>query len=126
MGDFFHGWRRKTGCVALVMACLFAGMRMRSYLVYDRGWFPLGARQHALISMRGGISWCAWNSNSKTVNWSSNEFNRWGGSGTIYWYDQIVRPPYPDFPALGEWTFDYWWLVLPLTILSAYLILWKP
>jgi len=36
MGDFFKGWRRKAGCVTLVMACTFAAAWVRSFIVEDR------------------------------------------------------------------------------------------
>jgi len=35
MFDFFHGWRRKAGCVLLVMAFAFTILWMRSMVVHD-------------------------------------------------------------------------------------------
>ena len=35
MGVFFKGWRRKAGCVVLVMACLLATAWMRSHVTRD-------------------------------------------------------------------------------------------
>ena len=35
MGEFFNGWRRKTGLVMLAMACAVAGMWMRSQQMRD-------------------------------------------------------------------------------------------
>ena len=42
MGDFFKGWRRKTGIVALVMACVFMTGWVRTYSVTDDIHVPLG------------------------------------------------------------------------------------
>ena len=35
MGDFFKGWRRKSGCVLLVMTGLLMGAWLRSRLIHD-------------------------------------------------------------------------------------------
>jgi len=35
MLNFFHGWKRKAGCVTLVMACVFAAWWFRSQHVVD-------------------------------------------------------------------------------------------
>lgn len=32
MSDYFHGWRRKAGCVALVIGCCAVAALLRSYL----------------------------------------------------------------------------------------------
>lgn len=49
MGEFFKGWRRKTGVLTLVMACLFAAVWVRS--MYQRDYqFVSGAH---LLSSKG-------------------------------------------------------------------------
>src|SRR5882757_1087048 len=35
MREFFHGWRRKAGCVTLVMACMLMIGWMRSRVVHE-------------------------------------------------------------------------------------------
>jgi len=37
MGEFFKGWRRKTGVVTLVMACVFMSAWVRSQTTIDIG-----------------------------------------------------------------------------------------
>ena len=39
MGDFFKGWRRKTGCVVLVMASVLAAGWGRSVSLVDTIWY---------------------------------------------------------------------------------------
>lgn len=36
MHAFFHGWRRKAAVVTLVLACAVFAMWMRSYCIHDR------------------------------------------------------------------------------------------
>ena len=42
MGDFFHGLRRKTGCVTLAIALMFMGAWVRSLRSFDEINCPLG------------------------------------------------------------------------------------
>jgi hypothetical protein len=42
MGDFFHGWRRKAGCVTLVAAMIFMSGWIRSLTRFDVINCPLG------------------------------------------------------------------------------------
>ena len=42
MGDFFHGWRRKTGCVTLVAALMLLGGWLKSLRSFDEINCPLG------------------------------------------------------------------------------------
>ena len=69
MREFFHGWRRKLGCVLLVMAA-----------VLTRKW----GRHPICIETPTG--------------WEMSE----------------------------SWVFQHWQIAIALTLLSAYLILWKP
>lgn len=94
MREFFNDWRRKAGCVALVMACVVAGMWLRSQFYYD-----------------GVISWD--NEVEDTV-YSTN--------GSLHW-SSVTRE---DLTIRTFRSLPYWSIVLPLTLLSAYLLLWKP
>ena len=51
MREFFRGWRRKVGCITLVMACAFVGGGIRSGVVFDRIAFAIGTRQHEITSI---------------------------------------------------------------------------
>ncbi len=115
MGEFFKGWRRKAGLVTLAMACVLMIGWMRSLAVTDvfSIWInePRQRRLLAIESHYGEIGWQDFGSAPLIGNpsgWSS--------------YANNLRPPDP----LAFNTVPYWSLVLPLTLLSAWLILIKP
>ena len=55
MHTFFHGWRRKAGCVALVIACAITVVWVRSCLVIDNVRIPIGNRRVDLATCRGSL-----------------------------------------------------------------------
>lgn len=95
MREFFRGWRRKVGCVALVLACGFATGWMRSY-EYD--WFEISGVRISSCNGSFGPSRIA---ETKQGPW------------VIPKHEIVVPIP-------------YWAPTISLTLLSAYLILWKP
>jgi hypothetical protein len=123
MHTFFYGWRRKAGCVTLVMACVLMGMWMRTTVVAD--YFSAGAV--AFGSARGGIYWFG---SLPTQSWeweiiSEEELRSSSGDMTLA---EMIKD---EASTAGEDSVFYGyvlyrWVVLPLTLLSAYLILRKP
>ncbi len=72
MREFFRGWRRKVGCVTLVMACGLMGLWIRSGLMAEEFEtpIPLGPRFVSrdsnleywtlpLLEATTGGNWCA-------------------------------------------------------------------
>ena len=127
MQEFFKGWRRKLGCVALVIALLPAIAWMRSYFVNDRLAFSRGEFRHAIGSDLGDVVWEHWLDRPPAggLAWSS-EWRNWDAPAHS-------RPSYykaePN-SLLGQLQFEsrsipYWPVVIPLTVLAASLILWK-
>ena len=58
MGDFFHGWRRKTGLSTLVLALVVLGLWMRSHGVNDLVNFRSGQENlQVFVSDRVGFVW---------------------------------------------------------------------
>lgn len=110
MHEFFRGWRHKVGCVTLVMACVMAGLWVRSYLADDHIWVGTPYRRLAVLSQEGNFSW---ESNPP----SSSSFHFDYGVTSI---NTMFR-----FESLAYAT-PYWAIIVPLTLVSAYLILWKP
>ena len=100
MKDFFHGWRRKAGCVTLVMALAVTGAWVRSNIVED----DLSFLYPDLQSSEGGIEWTF-------LTWRRELFK--GREGN--W---LVRQVY--------WRVPYGFVATPLTLLSAYLLLGQP
>lgn len=147
MRDFFHGWRRKVGCVSLVMACAFASAWVRSLTIADLFAFHVASQSYdCFSSSRYGIGWNRWTSNTPNILSRTPRFKwairydknlksfeellltpplRWEagllfvriGHGKERDYD-LVRGSYFIMP--------HAFVVIPLTLLSAYLLLWKP
>ena len=123
MGDFFRGWRRKAGLVTLVMACVLAVGWMRSCVYGVLWYFVAGDRQHYIFSLNGRIIWGA--------SWTTEGFDAFRGSFPLTLEvadflntmpERLVDPRFKH----AELAISYWQFVLPLTLLSAWLILAKP
>jgi hypothetical protein len=140
MREFFHGWRRKTGCVLLVMACVMCGMWMRSRVTHDGIYHGMHGRSMWLSSCRQGISW------TRSSKGQSDEFfypvESWGvrswdarddSQDPYEWHPVVWRWHWlgfdfgehqqePYFAKRVAWTVPYWSIVILLTLLSAYLL----
>ena len=86
MHAFFKGWRRKAGCVTLVMAC--------ALLVIDATFGP--------------EPWA--------VHWHQSDPVSHESGGIVT----------TSRSSVGTVAVPNWAMAIPLTLLSAYLILWKP
>lgn len=147
MKEFLHGWRRKIGTVTLLMALAFTGAWLRGHRLTDV-YSPGGTRTiiDSWTSSRDGIEWLrlkrpqpmtpnrsGWRthaagttgssvagfirSHEQTIDW------RWGWLGFNFGESHASKPLAVRMQFL---TIPYWSLVLPLTLLSAYLILLPP
>jgi len=108
MGDFFRPWRRKAGCVLLVMALPLMALWVRSDILFDQ----IFVRGNLLLSNSGCIVW----------NWQG-----WGGpdSHITHWYSDTASPFSEDWYIGADGVrLPYWSIIIPLTLLSAVLILW--
>ena len=154
MGDFFYGWRRKIGCVTLVMACVFMS-----------GWVSSIRASHAIAYSVTDTSLTQLTSRDATLTfrWILSEFPVRGFYGNN---DKLllVTPPNvhgvlsvpidePTLTIVGNefhWILlagrlkignvvakvfplrifvcivPYWLIAIPLTFVSAYLLLVKP
>ena len=65
MVEFFRGWRRKVGCVTLVVACLLTAAWFRSRSEMDRLTFSLGRRTHWLVSDQESLGWAAFTNDGR-------------------------------------------------------------
>jgi hypothetical protein len=102
MGEFFKGWRRKTGCVTLVMACILS-----------IGWARCFTQPERMIF--------------RTRNWTSlplSDFTVFNEDGQLEFgigEDAIIQYQY-----MSLFRMQYWTAIIPLTLLSAWLLLSKP
>jgi hypothetical protein len=119
MHTFFHGWRRKAGVVALVMALALMGGWIRSYALLDDVSFSTPWRSHCIVSASGKLSWVAGYEEHWPLAWVTvSRIDDDGGLEALYFGEPSIFD--------SRWIVSYWIPTIPLTLLSAYLILWKP
>ena len=123
MGEFFRGWRRKVGCVVMVMAIVPAGMWMRTTFAVDHMRLSIGNRSHTLLSSQGCFVWMSYDASPSPFGWGSDDI-----SDTRVPPSELVKLWRNALSALKVriWYLPYMYSAIPLTLLSAYLILWKP
>lgn len=111
MRAFFNGWRRKMGCFTLVMAVGIGTFCVRSYIIGD----SLSLWQLDVTSKQGHVSWAWFPENSRlSVSWRSVNL-----VSELPSYDKMIVVHYDE-------SIHYGIVTIPLTLLSAYLLLWKP
>ena len=151
MGVFFIGWRRQAGVVTLLMACVIMGSWVRSLVRHDLVMIPWGNDTFCVESACGVIEFARlttrdhkskpmWSANEITpTHWrwlnndgipravdhlgelSENEIDwRWDWAGFHFGAGHSINDREEDY------MFPYWSIVVPLTLLSAYLLLSKP
>ena len=129
MGTFFKGWRRKAGCVTLVLATFTMGAWIRSIRLCDDVEFSIGIQQHEIRSFH--------------PQYNIRSFN--GEFYFLWWLSRFPRQSWECIDSANEfaiesclldatytvergdgWTVAYGNIAIPLTLLSACLILWTP
>ena len=121
MRDFFHGWRRKAGCVLLVVALVITLSWIRSLRSHESVGFGNCFLWHSCgrigivgfvppFSAIGALWW-----QSRMLDASDCQFQRdlpqcYISAGILNCPEHVV--------------IAHWLLALPTSILSAYLLLW--
>lgn len=135
MREVFKGWRRKVGCVTLVMACVFAAGWLRSLhsreFLFIEFEFPIGGRINVYTSanqmdilLQRSTGW-EFNFGEVSPIVTPNALN------DVWLFDvqtieeEIVDDVLQVAPGY-EVRIYFHAIVIPLTLLSACLILWKP
>lgn len=136
MRDFFKGWRRKVGLVALAMAVLTSITWLRSQFVTEIWTFTLVDRKHQVYLENHQVCWVAarrgpddnfpdgWNRLDRPSSRATRIEQRLYDLTLIL--SVIPHGLRADTIELREWRIPVQWVVLPLTLLSAWLILRKP
>jgi hypothetical protein len=111
MGTYFKPWRRKLGVMVLLFTCLFAAGWIRSLAYVDQIGIRLahqypGAVLFGIQSFRGHFHFCP-----SPAGWSAIPIT-------------AIPRAVQDRVPVGE--FSYWKIVLPLTVLSTWLLLYRP
>lgn len=147
MRDFFHGWRRKIGCVTLVMALALMVFWMRSRVMYDFVGLNLSQATYRFCTLGSCARFVKQTppDGGQLFDWRTGELTDIAGygldengepevldewEGEVEWRCDVL-----DFHAgaghysskrVAVWVLPYWSFVLPLTFLSGYLIFSKP
>ena len=137
MREFFRGWRRKSGVVLLVVACGFATIWIRSLSIVDVLDFrPTRVRQLSIDSRNGvarpSFSWITEGSleGQALLEWNAHALQHCDHSWCVlptfvfgFWGQSGATVTRGDFLGLD---IPYAFLTIAMTLLSVYLILWKP
>ena len=140
MGGFFQPWRRKIGVVTLVIACVFAVGMVRSSFLRDRLRVKIGRTDYCLISLDGFCRLSRYVSDDPPplILWDVRSADA-GGQADVVDSAPIKWHRHFDWYGLeiGEGDFRNgtvpiaviaapYWIFLPFTIASAYLLFSKP
>jgi len=117
MSDFFHGWRRKAGCVLLVMTSFLTLAWIRSHVFFDVFVFERNHRHQLVFNMDGSAYWRSVKQNFDT----GFPLHKWISANPTVPNAKILQSVGPTD---AVWTVPYRLFAIPLTLLSAYLILW--
>lgn len=150
MSDFFRGWNRKLGCATLALSLVFTFAWVRSVSNVDE-LFYLSDRQtlHVLFSCRAGICWTRVREMTTKpiltgvgMPYLSLETMDSRYSNTVYppsWTDtpkrlkwigirtgEVFMEGAGSLQEVRVWGISHASVVVPLTLLSAWLLLSKP
>jgi hypothetical protein len=136
MGNYFKPWRRKIGVVTLVLACVFLGLRLRSLRMADTVAFLHAGSSKSLRSFDGRLEWHddLWISGNmpQPVRWQSMTLShyQWIWSiekDTARLNVDVARQFGSSQRELVQIAFmvPYWSITIPLTMMSAWLLLSK-
>ena len=122
MREFFYGWRRKAGCVSLAMALVLMAGWIRSFTITDLymvgdGW---------IVSSDGLIEWLNYSFDHDRDPIEPPTSGPPAEITVSVVADDVIVLGSPGAWHVATWIVPYWSMVVPLTILSAYLILGKP
>ena len=141
MKEFFQGWRRKIGVLTLGLACGFAAGWVRSFSQRDLVAIKFSSQSSVFVeSAEQTIGFGMERANSQPIwdifpAWQTSPSSgikpldddqhvRWNKQ----WHDFGIGGNYQDYPdnLLLEVHAPYSFIVLPLTALTAFLLLSKP
>lgn len=141
MWGLFKGWKRKVGTVTLLLACLFVAGWVRSTVKVDL--VILGGAESNRVFISGGGAFCLANMASWMIHSTAREENgrmvddmtiiplnsylRYSGLNTHSWNShRLVVLQTEDFNGPRRQLISYLYIVFPLTLLSAWLLLSQP
>jgi len=138
MHEFFRGWKRKTGCAALGLACACMVLWIRSGFVHDSLDSPIGQQSAAgILSADQQIGfYVVTNGDSfrqpPRPQWTSFKFERFeslfpAGSGFSWeWRYGAFGKKRDQSGNVSLWVCPYCSVVIPLIGLDGWMLLSKP
>lgn len=135
MSKYFTSWRRRIGVLVLVLACLFLAGWVRSLSTLDRGTSHFNRSMYGLTSYNSRIHLLKLTplATGAPILWSSQRHSE----PLDYWFEMqpVWRWDWAGFQfgaanskkmtevRMDIWTIPYWAVVVPLTLLSTFLLL---
>ena len=149
MSTYFHGWRRKIGVVSLFLACVYMAGWVRSLTDEDCFCRVQRLGNTELISADGSIGWrqvvLLYSNTSTSMGHPANGYSRRKSRpiqlfpivSAYHKWDSDLDFRFAGFAFVSAlatwndirssiWIIPYWSIVLPLTLLSAWLLLSPP
>ena len=140
MREFFRGWRRKLGVVTLVVACVFAAGWVRSTIIADEFDYSFNHTSSRIIALLDGhIVWMIFDhvrpTNVPAIGFYFNEpfqtFDKFYHDKSKTWKWRfcgiaVGRAENSGKSEITIFVVSFWSIVIPLTLLSAFLLLSKP
>lgn len=145
MREFFRGWKRKFGMVTLGLACVLAATWIRSEHYSDHVDVCWNRQDlDHLVSSHRGLAW-AWVRNMRVLHADAPDETPWVDFGSISCGDSF-QPDYMRYTeiqrewcgfrlgqigpseggATGVYEIPHWSIIIPLALISTYLLLVKP
>jgi hypothetical protein len=139
MRGAFHGWKRKTGLVTLTLSLLLLLLLMRSRTTADL--IELQSPNVCCIFVSGGdrfvfvvvdrfVQMVGTDFESRTVSIRTAPLSMLRGVRTSVRWQSFPGSHVNSSDLLRgdarDTMHSYWWVISPMTLLSACLILWKP
>ncbi len=134
MGTYFNTWERKLGCVTLAAALVLAGIWSQGNNFIVAIEFSQGDRAHYVVLSNTGYSWFARDCDENRIRRHFFVGIRYPRpfktveTEVAYWKARFHHKKWTE-DLLQEkrkpWTVSHGAIVLPLTQISACLLLWK-
>ena len=142
MREFFRGWRRKIGVIMLVLACVLVAGWVRSKSVFDQVDIVAVDSHFVAQSLKGHFCMVrvVWGhkltprASFNSIKPPDGEFQPWSGDDwSLIWRYKLAgidvlkaKHDIREGAVQHKFIISYWSIVIPLTVLSAWLLLSKP
>jgi hypothetical protein len=125
MWSYFRGWKRKISVVTLILSLAMIGLWLRSQRVVDWIDFGFANRQYMLTSFNGRIGWKCFFYEFPKFRWQSSVvYKHQAKAFTAELNRHALETQIYSDVTLG--TFSHLYIVIPLTLISAWCLLTKP